>query len=86
MFHTVVYDIFKDIFPEVAANSREWFPNGKNSVRVRSNNGSDFVFTYHGKDNWCYETVESYINKLRGGHKMNVGLYDNSNKDEQKFG
>lgn len=81
MFHVEVYERFKDIFPDESKHSKEWFPNGKNSVRVRSNNGSDFIFTYHSKDNWCYETVESYINKLRGGHMMNVGLYDRSNKN-----
>lgn len=82
MFHKEVYEKFKEKFPEKASYLKEWFPNGRNSVRVRFNSGSDFVFTYNSEDDWCYETVDSYIKKLKGGRTMNVGLHDNINKDE----
>ncbi len=55
-----------EVYPFIA----DWFPNGKNSIRVRIDGGSDFVFTYNNWTDWCYETVESHIRKMRGGANM----------------
>jgi hypothetical protein len=82
MKHEDVYKQFSKQFPEIAIHVEDWFPNGKDSVRVRIKSGSDFVFTYHNFYDWCYETLESYIKKMKGGHKMNVGLHDSINEDE----
>ncbi len=70
MIHTEVYKKFITMFPEVSEHLETWFPNGKNSIRVRVKSGSDFVFTYNDWTDWCYETVESYIKKMRGGSAM----------------
>lgn len=70
MAHNDVYKQFKTQFPEYEEHIEDWFPNGKNSIRVRIKNGSDFVFTYNHWTDWCFETVESYIRKMRGGAKM----------------
>lgn len=67
MTHVEVYKQFDSMFPEISKHVEEWFPNGKNSVRVRIKSGSDFVFTYNDWNDWCYETVDSFIRKLRGG-------------------
>lgn len=71
--HNKVYEYFKLYFPQYSADVSMWFPNGKNSVRVRvlrDNNSQDFVFTYGGKTNWCFETVNSHIKKmLKKGEK-----------------
>lgn len=67
MTHTDVYEWFKLYFPQFSKHVIEWFPNGKNSVRVRQSNGQDFIFTYREKEDWCFETVESHIRKMRGG-------------------
>lgn len=77
-----VYKNFQSQFPKYAEYAEEWFPNGKNSVRVRVKGGSDFVFTYNNWCDWCFETVESYIRKMRGGTRMNVGLHENSHENE----
>lgn len=67
MIHQEVYKWFELYFPQYAKHVVEWFPNGKNSVRVRQSNRQDFIFTYNGKNDWCFETVESHIRKMRGG-------------------
>lgn len=65
-----VYKQFTTKFPQFAEHIQEWFPNGRNSVRVRMKTGSDFIFTYHNWNDWCFETVESFIKKLKGDKKM----------------
>lgn len=82
MKHVEVYENFERMFPERAIFVEDWFPNGKNSVRVRIKNGSDFIFTYNSWVDWCFETVESYIRKMKGGRQMNARLYDSSDKNE----
>ena len=66
MLQTDVYEQFKVYFPEIAFFTETWFPNGQNSVRIRQTNGQDFVFTYNGKQDWCFETIDSYIKKMKG--------------------
>lgn len=61
-----VYDKFKRIFPQFAENSKMWFPNGKNSIRIRHKNGNDFIFTYNKETDWRFETVEAFIKHLKG--------------------
>lgn len=65
MIHTKVYEQFEKQFPQYSEYVDTWFPNGKNSVRVRIKDGSDFIFTYNNWTDWCFETVESYIKKMR---------------------
>lgn len=79
----MVYDNFKSIFPQYSNITTDWFPNGKDSIRIRLNTGEDYVFTYHSKIDWCFETVESFIkNMKKGGRMMNAGLYDNCYRTE----
>ena len=82
MKHEEVYKYFQTQFPNYDKYVNEWFPNGKNSVRVRIQGGSDFIFTYNNWMDWCFETVASYIPKMRGGTRMNVGLCKNSHENE----
>lgn len=70
MKHEDVYKQFIKQFPEIAKFVADWFPNGKNSIRVRIDGGSDFVFTYNNWTDWCYETLDSYIRKMKGGTNM----------------
>lgn len=62
MEHKEIYKWFELYLPQFAKNVAEWFPNGKNSVRVRMRNGQDFIFTCNGTDDWSFETVVSFIN------------------------
>ncbi len=70
MKHVDIYKRFKAQFPEYNKQIEDWFPNGKNSVRVRVKSGSDFVFTYDDHEDWCFETVESHIRKMKGGTRV----------------
>lgn len=71
MTHENVLMYFKTYFPNVSECIDEWFPNGKDSIRVRMSYGEDFIFTCHDKSDWCYETLDSYIRKMRGGSVLN---------------
>lgn len=69
MPHITVYEIFRKMFPQFAENVVTWFPNGRNSVRLRTNLSEDFVFTYHKNKDWRFETVESFIKTMKGEKK-----------------
>lgn len=81
MLHKDIYERFKNYFPHFTNEMTDWFPNGLNSVRIRGKE-TDFVFTHNTNKDWCLETVDSFINKIAGGKKMNVGLYDNINENK----
>lgn len=82
MSHEKLYTVFKKQFPHCSKWVEEWFPNGKDSIRIRVTDGSDLVFTYHNGINWRFETVDSFINGLKkGGQSMNVRLHDNLHEE-----
>lgn len=63
---TQVLSCFHTIFPEYKENLDIWFPNGKNSIRVRMKNNSEIIFTCNGKDDWSLETVKHFLNSKKG--------------------
>lgn len=66
MTHNEVWNAFKVAFATAAEVIRCWFPNGKNSIRVRFYNGQpDLVFTYKNKKTWKIETVDSYLESIK---------------------
>lgn len=67
MSHKDVLEQFKKYFPQYAENMEQWFPNGRNSVRVRRPHMPDVVFTFHNPIDWRFETVDRYIESMRGG-------------------
>lgn len=68
MAHTTILKWFELYFPAYAGdNIKAWFPNGKNSIRVRQKNEHDFVFTFNNHDDWKFETIKSYINNTMKG-------------------
>ena len=67
MVHSKIYEQYKKMLPEYEKITMEWFPNGKNSIRVRLKNRLDLIFIYNKTDDWCFETVKSYINHMKGG-------------------
>lgn len=70
MAHGDVYKCFELYFPQYAGENVElWFQNGKNSIRVRTTDKREFIFTCNGKDDWRFETVKSFI-KGRKGEKV----------------
>lgn len=80
MTHPFVYEEFKTYFPQYEELTDLWFPNGKNSIRVRLKNKRELVFTINGTRDWCFETVDSYLKRMgekykgikteKGGQKM----------------
>lgn len=64
MTHTAVLKYFKEMFPTYFENSTIWFPNGKNSIRVRMNNQRDLVFTIDTKERWRFETLGQYLDRM----------------------
>lgn len=64
MFHKKLIDNFKTILRIDEKDIKEWFPNGRNSIRVVLNNGYQLILTYHSVNDWCVETRVSYENKL----------------------
>lgn len=59
-----VYDHFKAIFPWLVKNVHEWFPNGKNGIRIRMLDGREFIFTYNDSREWSFETVDMFLKRL----------------------
>ena len=65
MAHKEIYKIFKTIFPMYAEKATEYFPNGKNSIRIRLGEvHQDFVFTFLSKKEWRFETVDIFAKSL----------------------
>lgn len=65
MQHLDVYEWFKRYFPQYSEHVETWFQNGKNSVRVRQENKQEFIFTYNGEKDWCFETADSYVKRMK---------------------
>ena len=65
MTHPEILTIFKQLFPLFAGGVDEWFPNGKNSIRVRiSEVDIDYVFTYNDILDWKFETINCFLKNL----------------------
>lgn len=69
MTHKEVYHQFESHFPQYAKDVKEWFPSGKNTVRVRLNDRREFIFNYEGLNNMRFETLSSYVDKMKGEKK-----------------
>lgn len=70
MSHNEVYKWFELYFPFYSGDKVVmWFPNGKNSIRIRQTNGAEFIFTYNEKHDWKFETVSSFLKSMKGGKR-----------------
>lgn len=71
MTHISVYKRFELSCPIISSGDIEnWYPNGKDSIRLRFSNGRQLIFTYYGKEAWRLETIDSFIiNNLKGEDK-----------------
>lgn len=53
MGHSEVMKWFENYFPDYSGDRIDvWFPNGRNSIRIRQKNGQEFIFTYHNQKDW----------------------------------
>lgn len=70
MSHSEIMKWFEYYFPDYSRNRVDvWFPNGRNSIRIRQKNGQEFIFTYHNQKDWRFETITSFLNGMKGGKK-----------------
>lgn len=70
MVHSKIYKIFERILPLYAGENAEiWFPNGKNSIRVRGINKQEYVFTYNDDATWKFETLKNFMQTMKGTKK-----------------
>lgn len=65
MTHNEVWKRFKEHFDPDANVVECWFPNGRDSIRIRLKGGGDIVFTYKSKKVWKVESVDSYLESVR---------------------
>lgn len=66
MTHKDIYKEFNQVFKDLSSTVEMWFPNGKNSIRVRDKYKAEYIFTFNSPRNWSIETVENFIAKLKG--------------------
>lgn len=66
MRHQDIYKQYQCCFPQYAERTERWFPNGKNSIRVRQNNKMEFIFSYENEQNWGLETKNHFLRSMKG--------------------
>ena len=70
-----VFEAFKRIFPGYFSKDLVFFPNGKNSIRIRNlkeiyANGQDVIFSVEsGTHCWRLESVDSYLENWKESKK-----------------
>lgn len=68
MLHGELYEkVFKALFPQYNDKVEEYYPNGRNSIRVRLTLGYDVIFSYDEESYnkyWTLESVPSFIKRL----------------------
>lgn len=69
MTHNKVYEDFTKRMSVYTKQVIEWFPNGKDSIRVRFKDGKDYIYTID-ESGFCFETKERFINRLKGVYNM----------------
>lgn len=66
MTSSFIFEIFKKTFLDpYGITWQEWFPNGRNSVRVILTNKQTLIFRYEDSENWQIETVNSFLKHLK---------------------
>lgn len=66
MIHSQVYSFFKKCLPTQAKNTIEYFPNGRNSIRVRQADGQEFIFSSNAPKAWKFETINQFLADMKG--------------------
>ena len=67
-------DLFEEYRQMLKVDERlieEWFPCGKDSIRVRFTDGKEVIWTVTGPENYMIESVESVcrrLDELENGH------------------
>lgn len=72
MNHVDIHRHFETILPGLAEKTEEWFPCGRNAIRVRTNCKKEFVFSFNGFEDWKLETLENFIEHMQKGGISNA--------------
>ena len=67
MLHKEVYAWFTVIFPQYTDKIKEMLPCGRNTIRVKLLDQTEFVFHYESLNNWQLETVDSFVARTLKG-------------------
>jgi hypothetical protein len=66
MLHSELIKRYQGIFRYSAQDVDVWFPNGKDSIRVRlKKNREEQIFTYKDEKTWQLETVTNFLKNIR---------------------
>lgn len=71
MTHKDIFTVLKNNFSAIAEKTTEWFPCGKNCIRIRGkfNGVNEIIFTYCGSADWRIESTKHYISTTMKGEK-----------------
>lgn len=72
MVHSELIKRYQVIFKYSVQDIDTWFPNGKDSIRIRLLNKEEYVFTYKDEKIWILETVNNFIKNIK---RRNTLLY-----------
>lgn len=65
MTHKAIFDIFNTKF--LSQNKKpikEWFPNGRGSIRVVFDDRSVIIFSWENDEEWSIETMKKFLKNL----------------------
>lgn len=65
MNHKEVYKALERHLPSFFSQTSIYFPNGKNSIRIRLKDGNEFVFSFNNDDIWKLETRDQHLIEMK---------------------
>lgn len=70
MVHHEVLEMFKKMLSfggedHITKIIKDWFPNGKNSIRVRFVNNDELIFTYNSPTRWSIITKDEFVDNMK---------------------
>lgn len=60
-----IYRKFLYYFPKYKDITEKYYSNGRNSIRIVVNDGSEYIFVYTNGKNFRFETFNSYKKRLK---------------------
>ena len=79
-----IYRHFGEIFPEIAsADVVKWYQYDANSIRYRTAQHEEFIFTYKAHDDWKLQTVRNCELEIKAMKKFLAGLIKPTSKMKQ---
>lgn len=64
--HEDLFEEYRQLLKVDESLIEEWFPCGKDSIRVRFKDGKEVIWTITGPENWMIESVEHFCKRLTG--------------------